>query len=210
MENPNRFSGNTTIMLAAVLLACLIGYLSLTTRENGLASSSVSAAAGRDSASVPRDPQTPPANAKSLPGEKDLIGKDLADWRVTKGKWAVDAEGTLANTPVEGEYGRVETAANYHHFILTGKILIDKVRYGEVQFRGMTFGLEYPDANTWSDLKVVAKEMDAIVTINGKPAQTEVSATPGGASPIAFYIQKNGVMKLKNLRIKISPPNEER
>lgn len=203
MENPNRFSGNITIMLAAVLLACLIGYLALAKSENGRVSSAVSAAGRQDLSSVPRDPQTPPASAKSMPGEKDLIGKDLAGWNVTRGTWDIDAEGTLANIPVEGEYGRIETAENYHNFILTCKILINKVRYGEVQFRGLTFGLEYPDMNTWSDLEVVAKDRDTKVKLNGKPVKAE-AATPGDASPIAFYVMKNGVMKLKNLRIKIA------
>ena len=146
-----------------------------------------------------------PAGDAALPVPvKSLIGKDLTGWKATKGEWKIDAEGNLTNSATPEQYARIETSDSYGDYTLTGKLLIDSVRYGEIQVRGATYGLEYPEMGTWGTFEIVSRGPELKVLLNGQPAKIEPGAKPTEArSPIAFFVMKGGVMKLRELNIKV-------
>ena len=200
------------LWMAAMLLGLVAGYImglystqtAKAVQKEKVEASAVSRVPLDDLASVVAGlPQDPPAAVQPPAGAKPLIGKDLANWHSTRGEWRVD-NGTLVNQPSPSSYARIETVDSYGDFKLTGQVLLDRARYGEIQLRGLTFGFEYPHTGTWSDLEILSQGGQVTVSLGGKPVKTEpADAKPAMASSaIAFYVMKGGLMRLKDLYIK--------
>jgi hypothetical protein len=200
------------LFVVAIMLAGIIGYLIGTNVTRNFVLPAASHAAAMKSVpaslSLPRMPlEAAGAENGDKPitvSEKSLIGKDLTGWKPTRGAWHVDSKDELYNDPSPDSYSRIETAGSYNDFTLSGKVFIDKVRYGEIQFHGLTFGFEYPEMGIWSDLEVVSQGDNVKVTVNGAPAKLDPpNAKPTEPkSPIGFFVMKGGQMKLKDLKLK--------
>ena len=141
--------------------------------------------------------------ASPAPVQNQSDSTELPGWKITRGSWKI-VSGILQNEVQQGLNARIESADSVNNFTLTTQICIEQAHYGEFQFRGLRFGINQPKKGVWHDLAIQVKGDSIIVQLDGEDVSlgedSPQTPKPGGG-PIAFYVTKNGQMKLRDLKL---------